>query len=157
MKKIIRTSSIVVILVGFILVIGGIWGAAFTYQNISREKIVTPADAAIPKKDVRGPLTLKAQADIIRTHTLKMTDGKTFAEMPKQTPKLDEKGKPVLDEDGKSVMVDNAARAVWITSLTLTNALNLGIVAYALSALSFLFGLFMMWVGFVVYLMSKRG
>lgn len=156
MKKIVRASSVVVIVIGVLLVVVGVWGTVFTYKNIAREKIVTPTDATIPKKDVRGPMTLKAQADIIRVHTLKMTDGKTFAEMPRQIPKLDEKGKPVLDKDVKPVMVDNSARAVWVTALTLTNALHFGILAYAFSALTALFGLFMMWAGAAVFLVSKR-
>ena len=108
MKKLLRLSSALAIAAGIILLIGGIWGICFTYQNISREKIITPADASIPEQPVRGPFTLKAQADIIRSHSLKSTGGKAFAEMPRQVPQLDEKGQPVLGKDGKPV---TAARA----------------------------------------------
>ena len=81
MKKLLKVSSIVATLAGIILVLGGFWGICFTYKNIVQEKIVTPVDSSIPNKPVRGPFTLKAQADIIRDHTLKITGGKTYAEM----------------------------------------------------------------------------
>jgi len=69
MKKLLVTSSVLAILAGIVLVAGGIWGIYFTYKNVANEKIVTPKDSAIPEKPVRGVLTLKAQADIIREHT----------------------------------------------------------------------------------------
>lgn len=128
----------------------------FTYTNVAREHIVTPADASIPNAPVRGPFTLMAQADIIRTHMLRMSDGKTFAEMPRQIPKVDEDGNPVFDEDGKPVMVANAARDTWITATALITALNLGIVTYAFSAFTLLFGLISLWTGIVFYALSKK-
>ena len=97
MKKLLIASSILAVLAGIVLVAGGIWGIYFTYKNVSEEKIVTPKDSAVPERPVRGPLTLKAQADIIREHTLKMTDGKTFSEMPRQIPKLDDNGKSIWE------------------------------------------------------------
>ena len=117
---------------------------------------MTPADAAIPEKPVSGPLTLKVQADIIREHTLKMTNGQTFAEMPRQVSKLNEDGKPILDAGGNPVMVANAARDIWITATTLITALNLGILTYAFSGLIILFGFISIWTGIVFYVLSKH-
>src|SRR3990167_1199632 len=84
MKKLLIISSILAVLVGVIMVIGGAWGIMFTYQNVAGEKIVTTDDASIPNKPVRDPMTLKAQADVIRKHVLNTTNGKTYAEMPQQ-------------------------------------------------------------------------
>lgn len=140
MKKILVVSSVLAISAGIVLLMGGVWGIWFTYKNIARECIVTPEDAAIPGKPVSGPFTLKAEADIIREHTLKSTGGKTFAEMPRQVPSLDESGQPVVGADGKPVLTSNAARDIWITATTLTTALHLAILAYAFSALIILFG-----------------
>jgi len=151
MKKFLKISSVLIILAGVFLVIGGIWGISFTYKNVAREKIVTPKDATIPETPVRGPLTLKAQADIIREHTLEITGGKTFAEMPRQIQKLDQNNQPVLDSSGNPVMTANTARDIWITATMLTTALNFGILAYAFSGLIILFGIICIWIGIVFY------
>lgn len=156
MKKFLKISSVFGVVVGISLVIGGIWGMRFTYRSIARENIVTPVDASISEKLVRGPFTLMAQANVIRKHTLTMTGGKTFAEMPRQIAKLDESGQPVLDSQGKPVMVANTARDIWITATTLTTALNLGILTYALSGLVILFGLTLILVGIISNILSRR-
>ena len=156
MKKLLKISSPLVIIVGIIMVVGGIWGVSFTYSNVVREKITTPDDASIPGVLVRGPFTLKSQADIIRTHTLNSTNGKTFAEMPSKVPELDQNGKPVLDENGESIMVANTSRNIWITATTLITALNFAIVAYAFSSFIILFGLVSVWVGLLFIFISRR-
>lgn len=156
MKKLLKISAILAIVVGIVLVVGALWGICFTYQNIARENIVTTPDSAIPNKPVRGPFTLKAQADVIRKHTLGMTGGKTYAEMPRQIEKLDASGQPILGSDGKPVMVANTARDIWITATTLTTALNLGIVTYAFSGLILLFGLISIWTGVVFQALSRK-
>lgn len=141
---------------GVVLVAGGIWAMCFTYTNVSRENITTPDDASMPGKLVRGPFTLKSQADIIRKHTLKSTGGKTYAEMPRQIEKLDAAGNPILGEDGKPIMVPNTARDMWVTATSLMTALNLGIVTYAFSGFIILFGLISFWTGIIFYLWSKK-
>ena len=156
MKKMFLVSSFLAIIVGLVLVGRGIWGIAFTYKNVVRENIMTPDDASIPSVPARGPFTLKAQADIIREHTLKMTDNETFAEMPRQIPKLDVEGNPILDEDSKPAMTENTARDIWITATTLITALNLGIFAYAFFAVVFLLGLFSIWVSVIFYALSRK-
>ena len=156
MKKLLLVSSILAIVAGIVLVGGAILGIKFTYQNIAREKITTPEDSAVPGVPVRGPFTLKAQADIIRTHVLKLTNGQTYAEMPRQIAKVDANGKPVLDEKGQPVMVANTARDIWVTATTLITALNLGIVTYAFSAFIFLFGLISIWTGITFFALRKK-
>jgi len=85
-----------------------------------------------------------------------MTGGKTFSEMPRQIPKLDETGKQILDEEGKAVMAANTARDIWITATTLITALNLGIFAYAFAGLTLLFGLFSILTGVIFYTLSRK-
>lgn len=147
MEKILNISSLLALVAGVIMVITGIWGVIFTYQNVSREQIVTPADASIPNTPVRGPLTLKSQADIIRYHTLKTTGGKTYAEMPQKVEKKDADGNPVVDAQGNPVMVSNDARTIWLTATNLTSALHLAIITYVFSGLIIFIGLVSIWTG----------
>lgn len=156
MKKLLLVSAVLAVVAGTALAIGGAWGIAFTYKNVARENITTPADASIPNAPVRGPLTLKAQADVIRKHVLEASGGKTFAETPRQIPKLDDKGNPILDASGKPVLVTNTARDLWITATTLITALNLGIVTYAFSGLILFFGLVSIWTGITFYALSRK-
>lgn len=154
--KAVRVSSIGFLVLGVLLVIGGIWGAVFTYQSVAREQIVTPADAAIPEAPVRGPFTLKAQADEIRGHVLRMTEGKTYAEMPRQIQKLNADGQPMLDAEGKPVMTANTARDTWVTATTLMTALNLALLAYGVCALAIVFGIVTFWFGWLLRELHPR-
>lgn len=156
MKNLLKVSAVFAFIAGLIMVIGGVWGISFTHKNISQEKIVTPKDAEISEAPVRGPMTLKAQADIIREHTLKTTGGKTYAEMPRTIDKVDAAGKVVLGADGKAVQVPNTARDMWITATTLTTALHLGILSYVFSGLFILLGLISFWTGVVLNALGKK-
>ena len=156
MSKLLKFVSVVIIVMGILMVCGGAWGAVYISQHVVQEKITTPEDASIPNVLVKGPLTLKAQADIIRHHTLTMTGEKTFAEMPRQIPKVDANGSAVLGEDGKPVMVANTARDIWITATTLITALNLGLLSYAFSGLAVVLGIVFILIGLTFYAMSKR-
>ncbi len=155
MKKTLIVSSIAATIAGIILITGGAWGIFFTYTNVAQESITTPQDANLPNKPVRGPLTLKAQADIIKKHTLRMTDGKTFAEMPRQIAKLDDAGQPLMDPDGKPVMAPNTLRDTWVTATTLITALHLGILTYVFSGIILLFGFVSLWTGVVFWVLSR--
>ncbi len=156
MKKIYGFSSFFAFLAGVVLVSGGLWGLIFTQETILREKIITPDDATIPGERVNGPLTLMAQAEVIRKHTLKSTGGLTYAQMPRQLEKRDENGNFVLGEDGKPVMVPNEARNLWITATTLTTALNLGVITYMFGALIMVFGLISIWNGCLFFALYRK-
>jgi len=156
MEKFLKISSIFIIVIGIILIIFGTWGIYFTYQSIAQENIITPKDATISEKPVRGPFTLMAQVNVIRKHTLSTTEGKTFAEMPRQVKKLDEKGQPILDAENNPMMIDNPARNIWITATALTTALSLGILGYALSGLFILFGITLILLGVSINILIRR-
>lgn len=145
-----------VIVIGIILMVGGTWGMWYTYKHIAQEKITTPTDASLPEQKVRGPFTLKAQADVIREHTLRSTEGKTFAEMPRTIPKIDENGEQMTDAQGKIITEPNTSRDIWITATTLTTALNVGIMSYVVSGVVVLMGCLFIWNGIVFYVISRR-
>ncbi len=146
-KIIPKITSVLLIVVGVFMIMAGVASTIFTYTSVARENIITPADASIPETQVRGPLTLKAQSDIIRHHVLKMTGGKTYSEMPQKIQQLNAKGEVVRDSKGEPIMVANDARNIWITATTLTTALNLAIISYVISLLSIVIGFMFVLVG----------
>ncbi len=150
------TAAIVALLVGFGTLAGGVFGAWYTWDQAVAQDVVTPDDAAIAETAVRGPFTMWAQSDIITHHQLENTGGLYYSQMPRTIPQVDENGEAVLDESGEQVMVPNEARASWINATTLTTALGLGIVAYALSAFAMVVGLTLVMVGFVFLYIRKR-
>jgi hypothetical protein len=149
-------SGILAMVVGFGSMAGGIFGAWYTYDHAVAQDVVTPDDAAIPSTPVRGPFTMWAQADIITHHQLESTGGLYYAQMDRTVPQLDENGVAVLDENGEAVMVPNEARASWVTATTLTTALGMGMMAYALSGLAIAVGLTLMVIGFAFLYMRKK-
>ncbi len=156
MKKILKLSSELAIVAGIVMITAGIWGIIFTYKNVTREEITTPADASIPNRPVRGPFTLKAQADSIRHHMLQITDGKTYSQMPQKVQKIDADGNLVLDDEGMPVMIANDARTLWITATTLTTTLHLGIITYVFAGLITFLGLVSIWTGIVFRTLAKK-
>ncbi|HEX6287498.1 MAG TPA: hypothetical protein VFZ80_08430 [Acidimicrobiia bacterium] len=153
---ILLATAILALAVGFGSMAGGIFGAWYTWDHAAAQNVVTPDDAAIPETAVRGPFTMWAQADIITHHQLENTDGLYYAEMDRMVPQVDENGEVVLDENGEALMVPNEARASWLNATTLTTALSLGIVSYALAAFAFFTGLTLVAVGFVFLQIRKK-
>lgn len=156
MKNLLKFSSFVAVLAGIVLVIGGLWAICFTYKNVAQENIITPEDSYMPQVPVRGPFSLKAQVDIIRKHTLGITGGKTYSQMPQKIAKLDANGNQVIGVDGQPVMVANTARDIWVTATTLTTALNLAIMTYVFSALIILLGCISIWTGLIYCFLGKK-
>jgi len=142
-------AAILTLAVGSGSMAGGIFGAWFTWDQAVAQDVVTPDDAAIPETAVRGPFTMWAQADIVNHHQLDRTEGLYYSQMEREVPAIDENGNAILDENGEAQMVPNEARASWLTATTLTTALSLGVVSYALAAFAFTTGLTLVAVGFV--------
>jgi len=57
-------------------------------SELSAQKItVAPDSRLLPERPVRGPFTAYAQAEIINTHAMAISDGKTYAELEQDDPK----------------------------------------------------------------------
>lgn len=142
-------AGVLALVVGFGATAGGIFGAWYTWDQAVAQDVVTSDDATFPETAVRGPFTMWAQADVINQHQLESTEGLYYAQMDREVPQVDENGEIVLDENGEAVMVPNEARASWLTATTLTTALNLGVLSYALAAFAVVTGLTLILVGYV--------
>ncbi len=82
-------------------------------DTLASENIVTAEDADIPLVAVTGPEEAKAQAEAIREHTLKITGGKTYAELARDDPN----------------------RATYLNSITLRTALMESYMAFKIADL----------------------
>lgn len=153
-NRLLTIVAIIALTVGIGSFAGGVFGAAYTYNQAVTENVTTPDDARIPEAAVRGPFTMWAQADIITHHQLERTGDLRYSEMPRTVDQVDEAGNVVLDETGAAVQVPNQARMSWLDATTLTTALNMGIIAYAFSAFAIVVGIAM--TGFGVVFLSLR-
>ena len=149
-------AGVMAFVVGFGSLAGGLFGVWYTYDQAVAQDVTTPDDAVIPETPVRGPFTMWAQSDIITHHQLDSTDGLYYSQMERLVPEIDENGEAVLDENGEAVMIPNPARASWIPATTLTTALGLGIVSYALSGFAIVVGLTLIAVGYTFFHIRKR-
>lgn len=154
-RRLLAIVGILTLVVGIGSFAGGIFGAVYTWNQAASENITTPDDAVFPEVPLRGPFTMWAQADIIEHHQLEATEGLRYSEMPRQVASVDEAGNPVIGEDGEPVMVANAARASWINATALITALNVGLLAYALSAFALVVGITMIASG-VTFLSLRK-
>ena len=154
-RRLLAIVGILTLVVGIGSFAGGVFGAIYTWNQAAAENITTPDDAFFPEVPVRGPFSMWAQADIIEHHQLDATEGLRYSEMPRQVASVDEAGNPVIGEDGQPVMVANAARASWVNATTLMTALNLGVLAYALSAFALVVGITMIASG-VTFLSLRK-
>ena len=56
-------------------------------DSLAAERIITSEDADIPLAPVTGPAQARAQADAIQAHALRITEGKTYAELERDDPR----------------------------------------------------------------------
>lgn len=153
---ILAIAGVLALVVGFGSLAGGLFGIWYTYDQAVAQDVTTPDDAAIPETPVRGPFTMWAQSDIITHHQLDNTEGLYYSQMEREVPQVDENGEVVLDENGEAVMVPNAARASWLNAITLTTALGLGIVSYALSGFAVAMGVTLIVVGYTFFHIRRK-
>jgi hypothetical protein len=122
-------------LLGLLMLLSGLGAWAFTSHELGAQDITVPSDARwFQGAHVRGPLTAFAQSDIIQTHALHATEGRTFAQM--------EQGDPIRDV----AMNASFLRASLFTS----------ILAFGLSLLSIGLGTTLMIIGHALMKLSPR-
>ena len=83
-RKLASTLSIVL---GVVFVVAALITALMVRSELAEQKIVTPEDACLPERDVRGPFTAYCQAEIIDKHAREATGGLTYAELPRDDPR----------------------------------------------------------------------
>jgi len=81
-----RPIGITVIVIGALMIIAGVWSFATVSITLNEERITVSEDACLGGRSVVDPITAYCQADIIATHALEATGGKTYAELDREDP-----------------------------------------------------------------------
>ena len=125
-SKAVRVLGLLTIIFGIIFIIAGgvTWGAVAS--NLAAEKITVSDDAqAFGGQLVDTPWEAWFQADIINTHALEASDGKTYAELDQDDPTRN------------TVMQASFLRASLFTSIV---AYGVALFAAGMGVLAILFG-----------------
>ena len=152
-------ASIILILVGVASVVVGAVGRSEVQRNLERENIVGTPDSRLAGQKITTGSEAKEFAEVIRKHTLEITGGQTYSEMPRY---LDAQGQPTNDQNlaakdpktGK--VVDNPKRQIWVTATALTTALNTSYFAERVALFSVAVGVALVLTGIGFLILTVR-
>src|SRR3972149_921838 len=102
----------VFIAAGAYMVSEGLSAKDQVHDTLVAERIVTAEDASIPNAAVNDAATAESQANVIKTHVMETTEGKTYSELDREDP----------------------LRATYLNSVSLRTALNLAGMGFKLWA-----------------------
>lgn len=143
-----KLAGMLSLIAGIIFVIAGGVTWAMVTSELKAENITVPEDAAfLAGAEVKGPFSAFAQADIINTHALAGTEGRTYAELGAAQREF-EPGTPEHDEltaQRNSVMNASFLRASLFTS----------VVSYGVAALVIGLGALLVVIGLGMNQLSR--
>jgi hypothetical protein len=114
-----KVASLAAIIVGALMMIAGTVTWVVVSNTLSAQRIVVSDDAAcLAGDEVNGPFSAYCQADVINTHTLAATGGRTYAELGEENP----------------------LRETAMTSAFLQSSLFTSVVAFGVAAMAFVLG-----------------
>jgi len=117
-RRIASTASIVL---GVLFIVAALGTALMVRSELADQQIVTPDDACLPGREVKGPFTAYCQAEIIDEHAREITGGLTYAELERDDPRR-----------------ETAMQASFLRSSLYTSVVAFGIAAMA-AAMGLLF------------------
>ncbi len=85
--KAVRVVGIIVAVLGIVFLVAGVATYVVISSTLADEKITVSDDAdRFAGKDVKGPFTAYAQADVIAKHAEEIGGGKTYSELAQDDP-----------------------------------------------------------------------
>jgi hypothetical protein len=130
----VRVVGIIVAVLGVFFLVAGVATYAVVSSTLADEKITVSDDAAhFAGKDVKGPLTAYAQADVIAEHAEEIGGGKTYSELPQDDP------------NRQTVMTASFLRASLFTS----------VVAFGVAAFVSVVGVVLILLGWVLTRLAR--
>ena len=82
----VKTIGTISVIAGALLIVAGLVTWFVVSDTLGAQNITTASDACLPDRPVSGPFTAFCQADVINQHTLDITGGLTYAELPQDDP-----------------------------------------------------------------------
>ena len=82
-----KLASTVSIALGVLFIVAAAATALVVRAELDEQNIVTPDDACLPGRKVKGPFTAYCQAEVIDKHAREATGGLTYAELPRDDPR----------------------------------------------------------------------
>jgi xanthosine utilization system XapX-like protein len=133
--KAVRVVGIIVAVLGVVFLVAGVATYAVISSTLADEKIVVSDDADhFAGKDVKGPFTAYAQADVIAKHAEEIGGGKTYSELAQDDP------------NRATVMNASFLRASLFTS----------VVAFGVAAFVAVVGIVLILLGWVLTRLARR-
>jgi xanthosine utilization system XapX-like protein len=133
--KAVRVVGIIVAVLGVVFLVAGVATYAVISSTLADEKIVVSDDADhFAGKDVKGPFTAYAQADVIAKHAEEIGGGKTYSELAQDDP------------NRATVMNASFLRASLFTS----------VVAFGVAAFVAVVGIVLILLGWVLMRLARR-
>jgi hypothetical protein len=130
-----RISAIVTMVAGAILAIAGVVTWFSVQSNLADERITVSEDSPRFAGDpVDGPLTAFQEAQMIETHYLESTGGKTYAEIDREDP-----------------LRQTAMTASFLRASLFTSVVSFGVAAMAVGL-----GVTLVVAGYGLYALSRR-
>jgi hypothetical protein len=133
--KAVRVVGIIIAVLGIVFLVAGVATYAVISSTLADEKIVVSDDADhFAGKDVKGPFTAYAQADVIAKHAEEIGGGKTYSELAQDDP------------NRATVMNASFLRASLFTS----------VVAFGVAAFVAVVGVVLILLGWVLTRLARR-
>lgn len=83
-RKLAATASIVL---GAVFILAALVTALMVRSELAEQEIVTPEDACLPEREVKGPFTAYCQAEVIDKHAREATGGLTYSQLDSDDPR----------------------------------------------------------------------
>jgi hypothetical protein len=134
-RKGVRVIGVISVVAGVIFAVAGVAAYVVVQQTLSDQKIVVSDDADMfAGKDVAGPFTAYAQANVIGKHAKDIGGGKTYAELPQDDPN----------------------RSTVMTASFLQASLFTSVVAFGVSAMAAVMGVLFVLIGWALLRLDRR-
>jgi hypothetical protein len=131
----VRVVGIIIAVLGVVFLVAGVATYATVSSTLADQHITVSDDADhFAGKEVKGPFTAYAQADIINEHALDIGGGKTYAQLPQDDPN----------------------RSTVMTASFLQASLFTSVVAFGVAAFVAVMGLILVLLGWALVRLARR-